>query len=406
MPDCTSDGVVNFNKIGLVHATFYQPQKGEDVCYELDALANANGLLYPRNTLHFAVGHHVASHMAGGWNDAPYVIITGLKDLSQKHDLPWGLSLVDTFFEVGLNENLHLPEDTHIIRPAIGPLPPEKDWITFGNTTFYRTSGFSEQSRQRRMQLDHPDDLRQGREVPESKLASDLKKGLVIRILQEKGFIPMSPMSPQNYHKEIERLAAKLGVCGTHTETLHAQLALTGASSPIADEITNVRNVTHILAQWLKLKEGIDIEAMLPPLGFKSKLTKYESLSGSAQEGQYSLEELSSKVKGQNILATFEQMQDVVSCITAETPQARENEEKSIADIKQAGLGNGKLDLTPGRWSQQRQKKIAQAPRKEQEVFRAWIQRSQQRVNAIGMALRQMEAKKHENSNLDQENQR
>ncbi len=411
MPDYTPDGVINFSKIGLAHATSYLPQKDEDGCYELEALANANGLFYPRNTLHFAVGHHVVSHMDGGWDDSPYVLVTGLKDLSKKHTLPWGLSLVDTFFEVGLNENLHLPEDTHMIRPALGPLPPETDWVTFGNTTFYRTSDFSKKSREDWMREEHPIDFEQGIQLPESTHASDLKKVLTSRILREKGFIPMARYMYGNdkcYDDEIARLAAKLEVRGTSGQMLHSCLALTGVNNPVAARVDRVNDVCRVLEHLLKLKEGVDVELMLPPLEFKSKLIKYESLSNTPQKDKYghcSLAETLQEIERQSILKIFQQMQDVEAFVTYDTPEDRKRDEEWAEEWKKNGSQKGYVRAKQRISHHQRKKRIERAPKKEREVFQAWLQRSQQRVNLIGKLLQQME-KKQKVSQSNQEDQR
>ncbi|MGN0919419.1 MAG: hypothetical protein ACI4OR_01480 [Alphaproteobacteria bacterium] len=110
---------INPEHICLVHVTKYFPQRNAKGQYELETLATATHLKFPRNTIHFALNHHVESHTAGGWDEMPYVVLAPMADVSRlNHQNPMGISAVDTFYEMDVGENLRLPESAFLIYPA------------------------------------------------------------------------------------------------------------------------------------------------------------------------------------------------------------------------------------------------------------------------------------------------
>lgn len=143
----TSDGktYINPQKICLVRVMNDLPKKNNNGEYVLDTAATLSNLKLMRNSVHFAINHHVGSHIYGSWSYKPYVILCPLKDAMERNNRkPLGFSLVDTYFETGLNESFILPKGAHMVRPSSASFK-EGEFYKIGPTmTIYKTTGFTE----------------------------------------------------------------------------------------------------------------------------------------------------------------------------------------------------------------------------------------------------------------------
>lgn len=209
------------DRLALVHVTRYKPKKDQNGCYALESLATATNLAHPRNTLHFTIGHHVNSHLAGAWDDAPYVIIAPMKETMTKCGKPLGISSVDTFFEVGLNEDMHLPLGTHLIEPSNKKLPNGIFSVTRGNRTIYKQTGFTERER---AFLGMPEN------ASDEQVASFVKKETTKEILLRLGYVQSDFDRVDSLcAQRVANMGKKLGIPYTSTgAALHACVALSG----------------------------------------------------------------------------------------------------------------------------------------------------------------------------------
>lgn len=215
-----NDGDFLVDKLALVHTTRYKPKKDENGQYMLESLATATELAHPRNTLHFSIGHHVESHLEGAWEDTPYVVIAPMKETMDTHGKPMGISSVDTFFEVGLNENMHLPEKTHLIEPSDKKLPEGIFSATQGNRTIYKQNGFTEKEKLL-LGIDKP--------MSNKEIAMIVKKRTTKEMISRLGYAQADfAASDSDTAKKIENMGEKLGVRSSAGRTLHACIALSG----------------------------------------------------------------------------------------------------------------------------------------------------------------------------------
>ena len=142
LSDFDENGILRPEKLGMVHVTDFMPQKVGDH-WEIQSTAEATDYLYPRNTIHFTVGHHVASHMWGNWDNRGVMIVAPLKGMIDNNDVPLGMSAMDTWFETSPGKNLHLPRGTHLFMAAKPDDKFEGLTKTDGDVTIYKTSGFT-----------------------------------------------------------------------------------------------------------------------------------------------------------------------------------------------------------------------------------------------------------------------
>ncbi len=101
-----------------VHATRYLP-KTISGTPTIRTTFDATGWEVPRDTVHFSLNHHVAGHMYGSWDGAPYVVISSLGDMMETNGKPASLNTVDTYFEATPGTGVKLPESTWIAKPGI-----------------------------------------------------------------------------------------------------------------------------------------------------------------------------------------------------------------------------------------------------------------------------------------------
>ena len=370
---CTEDGVLNPERQGLVHATYYLGDKDKEGRYNLESLSTSSGLIDARNTLHFAVGDHVASHMEGGWNEAPFVFITSLQDLMREHGKPLGMSLVDTFFDVGLNENLRLPKDTHLIKPAPGKLPDGVDFVTHGNLTLFRTSGFSEQSKER---LKTPYERENGKDISDIEMAIRTKFRVVGNVLDHKGFMVFHCMCDTAQAEQVKRLADKLNVFGIAGATLHADWSLFGGNNWYGQRMTSLNSILRELEWNTENKYGIKVSEMLPSVPHRVGSSKYESLDKKTSL----MEQIK---KGTNLSDDIEALRwEQISEMS--TPSVRDYIEWRSQKDKEW------IDADPERrkweeeWHKPRLRALMErATQKEKEVYEAWVKRTQQRVDVL-----------------------
>ena len=214
------DGDYIPDRLALVHTTRYMPKKDENGQYMLESLATATNLAHPRNTLHFAIGHHVDSHLAGAWDDTPYVIIAPMKETMDECGKPLGISSVDTFFEVGLNENMHLPEKTHLIEPSDKKMPEGIFSITHGNRTIYKQTGFTQKEKSL-LGIDKP--------MSDKEIAMIVKKRTTKEMISRLGYVQSDfASSDSDTAEKIENMGKKLGVRSSAGSALHSCIALSG----------------------------------------------------------------------------------------------------------------------------------------------------------------------------------
>ena len=221
-PVFDKDGDFLPDTLALVHVTSYKPQKDENGCYMVDTLAQATDFQYPRNTVHFAISHHVESHMFGSWDDMPYVLVASMKDTIDRVGKPLGISSVDTFFEFGTDEKMVFPNTTHLIEPAGDrALPKDQLWVRQGNRTIYKSKGFSdEQKKTYGVQTDE-------------EAAIALKKEVLARFLTEKNYTQgccLSSFKEANSEaaQKIADMGKKMGVHSIAEKNLHAGIGLYG----------------------------------------------------------------------------------------------------------------------------------------------------------------------------------
>ncbi|MBO7332050.1 MAG: hypothetical protein J6U64_00100 [Alphaproteobacteria bacterium] len=214
------DGDYIPDRLALVHTTRYMPKKDENGQYMLESLATATKLAHPRNTLHFSIGHHVESHLDGAWDDTPYVIIAPMKETMDECGKPMGISSVDTFFEVGLNENMHLPEKTHLIEPSDKKMPEGIFSITHGNRTIYKQTGFT-QKEKLLLGIDKP--------MSDKEIATIVKKRTTKEMIGRLGYVKADfENSDSLTAQKIENMGKKLGVRSSAGSALHSCIALSG----------------------------------------------------------------------------------------------------------------------------------------------------------------------------------
>lgn len=263
LPDKDSNGNYNIDKLALVHLTRYKPKKNRAGQYVLESLASATKLMHPRNTLHFTIGHLVGAHLTGNWDDAPYVVIAPLKEMITQNGKPMGLSAVDTFFEVGLNKDLALPEQTYFIEPAHKKLPEGVFFVTHGNRTIYKAAGFTALERQKLGVLG---------DLPDAKLAELVKKNTVKHILIQQGYLyaPAFQNVDGDEAKSIEQMGKKMGVPSTSGAHLHSVVALSGVNR-LGIAIDKVCQTTYVLDTLL------NADSILPLPHDRYELSKHNT---------------------------------------------------------------------------------------------------------------------------------
>ena len=365
--DCTEDGIYNLDKQACVHATFYRPEQDEDGCYVVESLATSSDLINPRNTFHVAIGSHVVSHDEGGWDNTPYVLIMPLKDMIEKNGKPLGMSLVDTFFEMGLNEDLHLPKSTHLVKPATGELPDDIDFVTYGNLTLYRASGFSEKVRKRHERTARKP-LSDAEIAIRSKFSATSGSYGALYFL---GFQSHLCESDTSEAENIRRLAEKIDVFGSARKDLHAALSLFGPYRSVGERVMALSDVLRLLAWGIENKYGIKAsEALFPPRPDKPP-KKYESLDNQQSP--------SDKIK------------------------ATENLKDDAERIYWERLDGLSFPTVPEFFkSELFATSLNPASPKEKEVFGAWAERTQQRVDLLRKIKKQIsETKKRKTSEPD-----
>lgn len=107
----------------LVHCTHYMPQINKNGELFIQNTAAATGGEIPRATVHFTLNHTVVANNGGSWTDKGIVILAPYDSLVEKNNKPAGFKIDDTFFSVGADAGLILPENSRIVKPVNdGPL--------------------------------------------------------------------------------------------------------------------------------------------------------------------------------------------------------------------------------------------------------------------------------------------
>ena len=272
--------------LALIHVTGYKPRQDANGRYFLESSATATNLTTPRNTLHFTIGHHVHDHLAGGWGNLPYVLIVPMEKMIEENGKPMGISCVDTFFEVGLNENLVLPEGTHILEPAESV--SYKLWngedastahnchlkegvlsATVGNRTFYKTNFTDEEKKSVRFGL--------GCDYPDDRLAEVNKKRQLSFLLRRLGYIDFSAemVSDSPVAEKIANMGKKMGVRSIAGQTLHSVHAVSGVNR-LGEGINNVCAVLTLLSnEKINALDLVDKKRIFKDLSEMSDLDEY-----------------------------------------------------------------------------------------------------------------------------------
>lgn len=107
----------------LVHCTHYMPRINKNGELFIQNTAAATGGEIPRATVHFTLNHTVVANNGGSWTDKGIVILGPYDSLVEKNNKPAGFKIDDTFFSVGDDAGLILPENSRIVKPVNdGPL--------------------------------------------------------------------------------------------------------------------------------------------------------------------------------------------------------------------------------------------------------------------------------------------
>ncbi len=107
----------------LVHCTHYMPRINKNGELFIQNTAAATGGEIPRVTVHFTLNHTVVANNGGSWTDKGIVILAPYDSLVEKNNKPAGFKIDDTFFSVGADAGLILPENSRIVKPVNdGPL--------------------------------------------------------------------------------------------------------------------------------------------------------------------------------------------------------------------------------------------------------------------------------------------
>ena len=222
------NGILRPEKLGMVHVTSFMPKKVGDH-WEIQSTSKATDYLYVRNTIHFTVGHHVASHMWGNWDEKGIMIVAPLKGMIDNNGIPLGMGAQDTWFETTPDHDLQMPQGTHIFRPAT---PDEKfDGLakTEGDVTIYKTSGFTPEDKKDflaatsyitrgwniSLKESHDLTLKNIQKLPDDFFAKHIKEVLLEKYLYKNGYCTNSEFlfSQENSEgqTEITTLGDKLG---------------------------------------------------------------------------------------------------------------------------------------------------------------------------------------------------
>lgn len=152
---------LNLSAVALVHATKFKPQFDENGSIFLDPGLNSGRPLEKgfRNSLHFALNHHVGSHTLGNWDEAPFVVIGGFAAVHEKnkpqetgHYFEDALNAktlmsfhpVDSWYNLGLYAKVEVPSAI-LVCPATETqnLPENALSSRQRNVVFYKTHNFS-----------------------------------------------------------------------------------------------------------------------------------------------------------------------------------------------------------------------------------------------------------------------
>lgn len=215
------NGAIKPKRLALVHTSRYKPlQKNGAFC--IQTTSTATNFEYPRNTVHFSINHHVHSHLAGAWNDCPFVVIAPFVPTMQKNGLPAGISSVDTFFELGAGQDLILPDQTHFIMPAENRNLQGHLFATAGHRTLYKTDHFTD-AEKAFISSDPTLSDQEYAGLLKLKLTSMMieKLGYATQAEQEQ-FADVNNYEKDSFAKKVANLGESLGVKSSADAALHA----------------------------------------------------------------------------------------------------------------------------------------------------------------------------------------
>lgn len=215
------NGAIKPKRLALVHTSRYKPlQKNGAFC--IQTTSTATNFEYPRNTVHFSINHHVYSHLAGAWNDCPFVVIAPFVPTMQKNGLPAGISSVDTFFELGAGQDLILPDQTHFIMPAENRDLKGHLFAAAGHRTLYKTDHFTD-AEKAFISSDPALSDQEYAGLLKLKLTSMMieKLGYATQAEQEQ-FADVNNYEKDSFAKKVAKLGESLGVQSSADAALHA----------------------------------------------------------------------------------------------------------------------------------------------------------------------------------------
>ena len=223
LDDYDDEGFLRPEKLALVHVTDYMPQKKRGH-WEIQSTAEATDYFFPRNTIHFTVGHLVSSHLWGNWDGKGIMIVTPMKGVIDKNDKPLGMSSFDTYFETTPGHNLELPKGTHIFVPTddLKKLNGQMN-VTEGDITYYKTKGFTQEEKRHILQKTGGisyngkkiTNEKEFGKLPEGLLALSYKKILLDNFMEKEGYISgrghYFQLEAEKGAQEVADLGEKLG---------------------------------------------------------------------------------------------------------------------------------------------------------------------------------------------------
>ena len=137
----SNDDYVPMESLCAVHVTAFMPARDDAGNLLICPRYQAPGAKTYRDTVHFALNHHVSSHSWGSWDKSAYVVLASLKELRENNPHAELRSLydVDTYFAVGPEGPLKVT-NYHFIQPH--QKHREELFHTEGNITTYKNHGF------------------------------------------------------------------------------------------------------------------------------------------------------------------------------------------------------------------------------------------------------------------------
>ena len=124
-----------------VHATKYEPKVNLNGERYIETTGMATDYKLPRASVHVTLNQVVTSHMAGNWDNTPFVVLVPYNELVSKNVNPQSVSVNDTWFIPNPDTGLVLPDNAFIVKPAQNG---DKLYEIGKNSAVYKTSNYTE----------------------------------------------------------------------------------------------------------------------------------------------------------------------------------------------------------------------------------------------------------------------